>query len=803
MLFAELLQRRAAWRFDLTSALIGAIVAWLLAGFLYSRRAGIRAFGQKLWAPVANWRRRMQSSEEEKYLNTLQEALKSLLLFKPDDPRAIFQPPAFLASPPIPTAASRAGRLPPPLEIPFSTLADGHKRIIMTGSRASGCTTALAMTVWQSAGRAGEIKPYQRIPVWIDLARLKDLPEGSKSTPQERLVQLALQFMPGVLPKWLLSHLRNEPALILVDNWETLAPDARNLVALWIAEVAQDLPDSCWIIACGQEGYGPLVEVGFVPLELVPASGVATVASLYSGWATLLKADEQEPPEEVLQALVWADQAGATLLELSLRTVVYLQTQHIPNRPVDVLDFFLDSRIPEIDLGEGQEETSAQARMLALTALGHIARTHRLEGRVFSRQDMFDYISSLLPPEEERPPKLEGAVRKLLNDADLLKRDGKSWSPVHCLWEDFLTAWTLVEDEVGADFAKAHLHDPTWSLLLEFYVGLADATPLVQSLLQEAETHGDYGILLRLARWSAVAPEDAPWRKAVIKALAQAFMAQTVDKKLRLRIGRALAITAGEGARAFFIQALRHPSVDIRCGALRGLGWTGAAREIAVLSAAMKDTNLETRQSAAEALGDMATPGAVRVLSDALNEADEHLILSIATALAKIPKGHPVLKESAESADLLIRRAAAHGLGLIHEAWARELLTEMSREDSEWLVRSAAEMALAAEKEHVEAKIVVPPPPQVDQLDWLITWAASQGLGLGVGNAAMDTLIRAVAEGDSDTKVLGALTLAEIGQEKHLAVLQPLLEDEEPAVQRAATNAVRRIEKRYHIYTGL
>ena len=102
MLAVDLLQR-GGWRFDLPSALIGAAVAWLIAAFLYTRRKQIKQLKEKLWAPIQKWRHDMRSGQSERYLKALQEKLRSLLLFKPKDPFAIFQPPTLLGLPPLPT----------------------------------------------------------------------------------------------------------------------------------------------------------------------------------------------------------------------------------------------------------------------------------------------------------------------------------------------------------------------------------------------------------------------------------------------------------------------------------------------------------------------------------------------------------------------------------------------------------------------------------------------------------------------------------------------------------------------------
>lgn len=802
MLLVELVQQQKSWKFDLASALIGAAAALLIAGTIYIRREQIKQFGLRSWAPVVNLRNRLRASREEKYVVALQSALKGLLLFKPDDPTKIFQPPTFRAPPPLPTQLSseNIGGVPDPLTIAFSNIVQGHTRLVVAGPLASGRTTALALTVWQTAQGAVKRKPYAHFPLWIDLAQVKLLPQTEGPPPVERLVQLATLFLPDLSLKWTLTHLRNEPSVILVDNWDNVPPNERSTVARWLISAAKSLPKSCWLIASAQEGYGALVEGDFVAVDLVPASGKATVAALGEGWAQLLGHTEEEIPEEARDAWLWASQAGASLLELTARIVLYWETRELPIRPIDVLDRLLDHHIPHPNLGEGQAEIADQARILALNTLGHIARQHRLEGRAFSQQEILDFVQSLLPPEGERSPKLEGAIRRILANSHLLQKYGNAWVPTHYLWDDFLTAWALVEDEQGAGFAKAHLNDPTWVLLLEFYAGLVDASGMVELLLNKAMSGADYTSLLRAARWSVIAPEDITWRKPLMKALAQTFADPALDQALRLRVGRALVLSAGEGARAFFIQMLRHAAVPIRCASLRGLGWSGSPREMVLITAALKDTNLDIRQSAIRALGDFETPGAVRALQETLYTADEHMLPIIAEALTKTDEGHKTLREATESESLLIRRTAAQGISQIDVPWAQEVLEKLVREDSEWLVRSAAEIGLTTLEEQKQSKAVVLSPPRVDQIEWLMTWVASHGLGLGVGDIAVKMLEKAVEAGESEAKILGAYTLAQIGRTSHLSLLEPLLAHDDPGVQQTAKHAIHSIERRYSIY---
>jgi len=233
---------------------------------------------------------------------------------------------------------------------------------------------------------------------------------------------------------------------------------------------------------------------------------------------------------------------------------------------------------------------------------------------------------------------------------------------------------------------------------------------------------------------------------------------------------------------------------------LRGLGWSGSPREMPLFVGALQDLDLEIQQSAIEALGDMGTSGAVRLLRDTMLQADDHLLPSIAEALSKTAEGVEALKEAADSEVLLIRRTAAQGLGRVDQPGVKEILERMAREDSEWLVRSSAEIALNAMKDKTEDKVVVLSPPQIDQMEWLIAWAASQGSGLGVGKAAAAMLERAITQGDPKAQILGILTLTHVGREAHIKLLEPLLDSTDADVQYAAEHTIRLFERRYDIY---
>jgi HEAT repeat protein len=173
-------------------------------------------------------------------------------------------------------------------------------------------------------------------------------------------------------------------------------------------------------------------------------------------------------------------------------------------------------------------------------------------------------------------------------------------------------------------------------------------------------------------------------------------------------------------------------------------------------------------------------------------EGDESLSLVAAEALAQCgEEGADFLHEAVESEDIVARRAAVFGLARIG---ARDLLEKVAREDEQWIVRSAATMALD-ELEEQEKVPGVAPPLRIEQLPWLISWAAARGEGVGLGDAARQMLRRALNEGDAATRLAAAQVLAQAGRPDDVEPLRAALTT--PDIADTALEALAEIGERY------
>ena len=110
----------------------------------------------------------------------------------------------------------------------------------------------------------------------------------------------------------------------------------------------------------------------------------------------------------------------------------------------------------------------------------------------------------------------------------------------------------------------------------------------------------------------------------------------------------------------------------------------------------------------------------------------------------------------------------------------------------------ARRLATAADDlEAWEKTTGVDPPPEIEQLGWLVSWAAGRHGGMGTGDAARRTLLEALSGGDPSTRLAAARVLANVGRPEDLDPLKEQLADPDPAVVNAAWEAMEEVIKRW------
>ncbi|MGQ9710522.1 MAG: NACHT domain-containing protein [Anaerolineae bacterium] len=817
------------WKFDIYSALLGAGFTLLLIGLIYLLRepflrgwqelrgAALRAFGQF----TAGWEARYR----ERVIHWAQgaHALADM------GPLEQYFVPVRLAPPlPLPDPEQEVTPASQPLS-PDNAL-QGHPRLLIASGPSSGRTTLLAHLALTHARTEGA-----RVPLYLYLPALDWAPppeEKKAPTPLQRLVQGALQAVgapaPAATP--LRQALQAGGALILADGWDELDPTAQARATSWLAEIADALPGNIWVVAVGAQRYAPLANAGFVPLHLCPWDRPEV-----RDFLTRLPTPEHFPLERATEGLIQVLKRTNSLLDVAFCAEWLLENGTLPPQRVDPFRQRLEkwsNGLPDLPPELGKAEA-----MDLLDILRALARKLQEEGRsVCSRQEVEELIHQKLfspPPsaevlaEDEGAPAAEPAPEE---GAPLPKESEPGRSPApppkrvraalaslikaflapggllvtcapdryrfaHPLWQALLTAEALTS---SPDLLVAHLDDPAWPPVADFYAEIGGMEPVLRAWLSRPDDLWQTR-LRTAARWAALAPTDVQWRNGVMALLGRSLLAPDLSDESRQRLAEALIWTGDPGVPLFLRHALRNPNPTVRVIATRMMAILREEADLSGIVKALEDPEETVRIAAVHTLGEIGAPAAMEWLIHVLESGDEMLQVEAARALAhRGEEGYKVLREALQHDDFMVRRAAAYGLGEIDAIWARELLEKTAREDSQWIVRSAAIAVLSEQGQ--KAKPTPPPPPPIPwDMGWLITWAAEQGEGVGIGDAVFGPLLRALAEGPARIRRAAAQTLGWVGRPEHANALRRALNDPEPDVAQMALRALEELSARYGI----
>ncbi len=794
-----------AWQFDLASALIGVAATLLLFCLIYILRGVLHQIWEALLSSLRRLLHYLLAGTEEVYRDRVVAwALSSVT--PPVVPLdAVFIEPEFLVPSPIPQSLSEVEPRYAYSTTPLHQVLEGHPRLMIVGASGMGKTTLLAYLALACArAEESELLPQavqKRLPLYVTLPALDW--DGAEQEGRKRPDALAILTNAAIsaigagrgLTPPLRKSLETGQAIVLADGWDELSPSQRQHATAWLTELADALPGNLWLVSAGPQGYGPLIEAGFVPLTLA-YWGLKEVEAFAQKWLTAYVTEGEAPPavlRELSSDLSRDARMGRTSLDLALRAFVYLTDHQVPAGRAALFDRALDLLLRQWP--KQTQEEDAVLLTACRAALGQVALMLRQEGRMAATgAEIEAAIETALPPPGERPARAAARVFALISQSGLLRRvDPDRYAFAHSLWQAYVVARQLV---AAPATLTERLEDPHWADVLGFYAELGDMSPLVALWLRTPDDLF-HTRLRTLSGWIGAAPAGAAWRNGAMAMLARTFLQPAGHFMLvRRTLAEALATSGATGVKYFLKQALQHPDADVRIAAIHGLARVANDLDLPAFEAAMRDEQPAVREEAVRVTALLGSDAARRQLEQMLLEGDDALRLVVAEALVRCgAEGAKFLREMVESEDVVIRRAAVLGLGL---AGARDVLEKVARDDEQWIVRSAALSALEELEKRRETRNALSP-PQVEQLPWLISWAATRGEGVGLGEAARLMLRRALREGDNRVRLAAAQALGDVGRSDDAEALLAALTDPDRNVAEAAIEALAEISRRYEL----
>lgn len=760
----------AGRRLDWPSLVIGALLSAGLLLLFYRFRPRLRQIRDSSVSRVQETHAWVRAGVEKRFQAETARYVARYHLGKPwATLEQIFVPPVLIDGPPVadpealpepstgqllylwPELASGIA-IPPPAGHSVRELLLNGRRVILSAPPGAGKTTLLAYCAHLCAGAEASgdysfLLPC--LPVFVHLAELNLPAEGED--PAGPLIAALQQRSTPLTATGVGSLIRQKSAsghvLLLLDGWDELAPGQEEGPAFWLQQLLEQYGDIRVIVATATTGYGPLLSLEFTLGGIAPWRA-RQAHQLGERWAGL--SEHAQPPR--LERF-W--QPGDNPMMATLRL-----WQELPAAP--------------------SKRRSTDVRLLEQTL--HLVAPEKVEtpGLAVAAYDLWQRLAlqmlaeqrlSFSAPEVQRQAEETLSAHEAVGRGTLLLQTlpesglfrqwaGGGLSFLSPVWRDYLAASRLAA-EGQVETVAQNLRDPYWRETVRYFVACAGENNLSKSLLEAQRIDPWYDELFQLAAWLPETPVDGEWRRQTLIRLGRLIVNPNLPPPLRQRAVAALARAGDPGVLALLRQLLQRSDSDLRQVAAAALGRLDADRSVPLLEQMLKDQDLAVRLAAVHSLGWQNSPRGEKALLTALLSGDESTGRAAAAALAyNGGDAWEVLADAARDEMPTVRRAAAHGLGLVGNEWAVEQLHKLER-DQEWAVQSAATVEL--EQRAVRRREARWQPTQAGDLPWLIHWAAKRKRTVPAGANAIPVLCEVLVAGQHPKdRVAAAESLARV-----------------------------------------
>jgi HEAT repeat protein/energy-coupling factor transporter ATP-binding protein EcfA2 len=792
--------------FDFGSFIIGAVLAFAISFVAYRRREQLGVLWQKIRARFETLKNQLTAGVEQRYARSLLEYCDQLALTRDQaDFDAIYVPQKLDPPPARPTLNPIDPEAFKPVSIAVGLRST--QRLAVLGHSGTGRTTLLSRLARVHLDKQAEVEfgTNNYLPILLHLAEI-DWSKAHDKDPLGAFIPAATAHVSSLIASQVGNLMRGRikrgAAILLLDGLDEITPSQRAACVHWLAALLAQFPNNQVVVTTGLLGYGALQNLGFAALKL--ADWTRREADRFTeNWIAVLgggRQDRKVLTEGVRQISdLTTSPVDFTLALLDWRTRIRFPTSHI-----EVYDHWLERAVRPI----GFTEDLMSADSLS-AALGQIAWVAYQEQRLDVGLDEIERaIAAALPAPAAETSAAKGAstpantsARAIADKSGLFIPFGAdAYAFAHRRLSAYLAAYHAVHSGITLD---THWDQAEWSEVFDFYAALTDPAANVGRALSSPDDFSRSHLWIA-ARWTGSAAPDAPWRSRTLGELARTFLQPDQLTPLRERALDGLVVTHDKGLAFLLKRGLAQTDVTVRTLCLRGLGQLGREGDLPIFNAALKDPNVDVRYTAARAIAHMARNGsapALELLIRLLLELDEDGQRLVAELLVDCgEEGHQILREAAGEDEIKVRRAATFGLALIGTDWARELLQKMEREESQWYVRQAALDALNRMTKNAAPPAEQPPldlsPVVIEQLGWLVEWAAQQGIGIGVGRQSTNALMRALEQGQPNVRQAALQTLRYVGNLELHDKLRAMLTDSDKSVRVAAYLTLEAIGQR-------
>ncbi|GAB4463736.1 MAG: hypothetical protein Kow0070_24720 [Anaerolineales bacterium] len=690
----------------------------------------------------------------------------------------------------------------------------GETNVVIVGAAGAGKTVALAHLASLAANSKVQLGAgREAVPFLYHIADLQ-FPFDRAKDPLTVVINAAADRAPVFdlrrLPEFVRQTFTDGSALLLVDGFDEADPQTQNEVTAWFQSLGEAYPRAR-IVTTGEPGqlHG-LIGLGFHPMTLM-AWDERAVSGFIRKWGEAWTRRLPQTPLSVDPLLLneWlaSDNTGLTPLELTLKTWGAYAGDSLGVRVLDLIYAHIRRLAP---MGTPPAALELLALQVVLNSQPIFdPRKARTWVRQFEPAEAQDSGTESASSGEGEPlPAVEapktggkksrtgatvptyGLLSKLVESGLLVAHPNEKMRFLHPLFNGYLAGQAVS----AANAENELLAQPDWNgktVALHYFAARGDATKAVDALLKQSDLpfHRE---TFQAARWLKDAPKEAKWRARVFASLLSILQAEGQPVTLRAQAMAAFVASRDPGAAPLFRQLLTSRSFEVIPLAALGSGALRDRKAVPILEEVLQAPFNPVRRAACLALVAIGMDKAIEAVARALLQGDEELRRAAAQALANDPaEGHEILREAASLADIMVRRAAVHGLARVEEPWAFEMLQRMQTDDDQWAVRNLANQyveEISTRDPRVPRKLTQP-----SETPWLVEFAGKQGVGIPRGAPATDVLLKALRFGSTEERLAAIPYLKQTPNEGVIGAFYNGIYGDDPEVREACFLALQEL----------
>jgi len=581
-------------------------------------------------------------------------------------------------------------------------------------------------------------------------------------------------------PKFLTSTINSGQAVLFIDDLDMLNYTDTNRIANFLTTLRKDLPNLQLVVTATPSclGYLPRSPLEFISIAPWEDKDKYSFLKKWSRLSTpTFKSDTRQPTKSATlrDSMLVVSDNFSTPLEFALKTWSVFAGDVTGSASLNAVESYLKRVFTT--------NTQSSLRTLEIIAFHNLKQ----EKSSFTRKDIRSWFaegnSNFDSDTREEKTSPLTPVLHAAHESGIIQRDGA---------EGFYFSNPTIGGYLAAKgLSKANnqvitqiLKQPGWALFHEtmrFFACFNDIEPFISQIKSDSSLLKE--MLIRSCSLLNYTDNNVPDEIELLKTYTQEIHTNP-SYLVKLRLVVSLAKSGNPNSASVFQHLQKSQDLDTRRAAVLGSGLIKDLNSVPQLISQLNDA-FPASTAACYALGRIGSPRSLEAIAYSLLHGNELLRRAAAESLAQNrSEGHPALREGAAMKDLLVRYAVVHGLSMIAETWAIDILDNMRVDEDEWVVRDLAQQVYEIHQEGSPYRPHSNPPSHL--APWLHEFATKQELPAPTPETALEVLLQALETGSDEQKQAGLIHLKSEGNPEIIPVLTRLYQHPNPVVRQQA-----------------